>query len=178
MLIIPVGIPGCGKSSLGSRLADLGAFPRIGIVSRDAYREILTGDMSNQAINDECYAITNKIAETRLRYKQDVYLDATNLVFSWYERIHKVALEEKHSIIYLPFHGPDQAFERNAKRVNPVPDSVMQKMLARWQQVDFTGVNNVIPIWEEWHAKQDVNLAWKLRTYKTTENATWELLGT
>lgn len=135
MLVIPVGIPGCGKSTLATNLRGHGAMPKQGIVSRDEYREILTGDLSNQTMNDEVFRITDAIAVARLKCKQHVYLDATNLVPGWYSVVQMAAEGYNHTIVVVPFDNIEKAIIQNEKRGNlAVPAKVMDKMIARFHQ--------------------------------------------
>jgi tRNA uridine 5-carbamoylmethylation protein Kti12 len=166
MLILPIGIPGCGKSTLGRQLEFKETIHKHSVVSRDQYREILTGDIRNQEINDTCYEITDKIAISRLRYHQDVYLDATNLLYNWYKPVFQYALKKNHPIIYIYFDNVDEAVERNKARGEyAVPDRIMNRMIERWNNVNLTGTN---------HVKYDKpDLAWYLRTERTSQEARW-----
>lgn len=167
MLVIPVGIPGCGKTVLAGDLIEEGIIDPLGWVSPDRYREILTGDKHNQEVNDDAWGITNKVAINRMRYEQDVYLDATNLVESWYKQIACVAGLHEQIVLYIFFDNAMQAIQRNQQRNDPVPQHVMRKMIDRWKQVDLT---NHDPSRVFMH--DDPNLFDNLRVWKDKENGT------
>lgn len=50
-IYIPIGVPGCGKSTFGSQLVEDGAITPDSIVCPDSFRELLTGDRANQKCN-------------------------------------------------------------------------------------------------------------------------------
>lgn len=129
-LYIPVGIPGCGKSTYGSRFGDA-------VISPDYFRELLTGDKANQQVNGKAWELTREIATTRLSYGLDVYLDATNLVLSWYDKILKHAEFCRQPVTHLIFQVPHEVSKtRNVQRAVPVPDHVMEKMIKRFDALN------------------------------------------
>ena len=77
LLIVMVGLPGSGKSSVARRLAN--ANKDIVIVSSDAIREEFYGDVNDQSHNDEVFRIVNKRLKEGLIAEKKVILDATNI---------------------------------------------------------------------------------------------------
>lgn len=73
-LVLMVGPSGAGKSTLAKA-----KFPNYEIVSSDALREELVGDMMRQDLNDTIFAELNRRVELKLALGERVVVDATNL---------------------------------------------------------------------------------------------------
>src|ERR1035437_5022097 len=115
-LFIPVGLPGCGKSTFAKLL--------------DAIRERLTGDAGIQTSNDQVFAEYHSYIEHWLRY-DNIYADATNLRDYARENLYKIADRVQYAdrvpveTHVLVFTNTVQAVERNLKRERVVPPDVM-----------------------------------------------------
>ncbi len=133
MLYLPVGIPGCGKSTLAAALVCMNRLDPLAIVSPDDYREKLTGDAANQEENKTAFLISNLITETRLRRQLDVFVDATNLTSLG--QMQALAERRNAEIKVILFTNTSRAITQNTLRKNPVPGSVMTKMLADFATV-------------------------------------------
>lgn len=77
MLIVMVGVPGSGKSSVAKQLAEVNK--DIVIVSSDAIREEFYGDANDQSHNDKVFRVVNKRLKEGLIAEKKVILDATNI---------------------------------------------------------------------------------------------------
>lgn len=167
MLIIPVGIPGCGKSTLAGELVQEEVLHPDSIVSPDRFRQILTGDKTNQSANDLAWRLVKEIANARLIRDLNVYLDATNLVVNWYADILGFAQFHNQKVVYIWFDNPMQAINRNLARpdTEQVPQNAMRKMVERWKQVDLplTSDDPFVRI----HHNDDPNLVEDLRGYQS-----------
>lgn len=137
-LHLPIAVPGSGKSTLAKQLIDGGDITRDSIVSPDGFRELLTGDRSNQRINKEVFDIVDKVVASRLREGLDVFLDATNLTKD--SRAKPVLLADHYDqpiIIYMWDQPRWLTIQRNEQRTHAVPSHVMDKMFYRLYQVNL-----------------------------------------
>lgn len=131
ILFIPIGIPGCGKSTFARGLgAD--------IVSSDTIRALLTGDENDQTRNGEVFKQFHARIYSDLSNGRNVFADATNLTVSARkalldeaETARKVQPVTTHVIL---FKNPAQALRRNNSRDRVVPEDVMLKMLEKYEQ--------------------------------------------
>lgn len=129
-LILPIGPPACGKSTLRHWLLD-GGFDPDGIVCPDDYRRILTGDAGNQISNKAVFEVVDMIVATRLGYGLDVYVDATNLSKTSRDSLCNFAYGADASIIMVLFDTPhNECSRRNSHRSRPVPPDAMTRMFA------------------------------------------------
>lgn len=71
--IMTIGIPGSGKSSW------IKSLNKYIIVSPDSIRKELSGDVSNQDVNNQAWLLAKERVVTALTARQDVILDATNV---------------------------------------------------------------------------------------------------
>jgi predicted kinase len=127
-LYIPIGIPGCGKSTWAKQFFDSA---RVHIASTDAIRESL-GDVNDQSKNDQVFARFHEEISDCMVDRLDVVADATNLTRRARERLIAIgAYQNTHAIL---FTNTAQALLRNAKRERVVPAHVMERMLAHYER--------------------------------------------
>jgi predicted kinase len=125
-LYVPVGIPGCGKSSLARKMIADGTVVPDAIIEPDAYRALLTGDHTNQTENATVFDICHKIADKRILHGLDVYFDATNLgkaIYGHFDRAGTTWL--RFIILRTPL---DVCLARNNVRAKPVPEDILRRM--------------------------------------------------
>lgn len=134
-LIIPVGIPGCGKSTLFS------AFNHTNMrcVETDGIREEMVkagrlksvNDMScNSEVFDKFYErITDHLLDGF-----DVYADATNLQPFARGQLVDCADQAHAETLLLVFTNPSVAVTRNQKRERVVPADAMVRMLEQYEK--------------------------------------------
>lgn len=121
-LYIPVGIPGSGKTHLGS------LWFSTEIVCPDEIREWLTDDMSDQRCNSLVFDIAHKVVEARMRRGLDVYFDATNLNPDLWPNA-----DFGQSRVFILMDTPiDVCYERNNLRDRVVPQEAMDRMRDRF----------------------------------------------
>lgn len=125
MLEILVGLPSSGKSSYCKKQKEM--HPDIIIVSSDAIREEVFGDVNDQSHNGEVFNIVFKRVKEAILNDKDVILDATNL--SRKRRINFIRELPKcncNAVVFaVPFYI---CCERNSKRERVVPQHVMERM--------------------------------------------------
>lgn len=155
-LIIPVGLPGCGKSTWARQMFDLKA----NIISSDKIRKELFGSLkaahkgSTSAVesspnNKEVWPLYHRRIDESLRHGMDTVADATNLRAFARSKLVDLANYSQASTHLIIFKNLMQALERNAKRDEDslVPFDVMERfteqyynMLAEVVQEHYTTV--------------------------------------
>lgn len=141
-LIIPIGIPGCGKSTWVKEMFDL----KYAIVSSDAIRKNIFGSLvtahrttpeQRVANNQQVFDIFhNKISE-HLQFGVDVVADATNLNPFARDRLKAIAKEHGAKTHAILFKNPTEALVRNRERDEDaqVPEDVMMNFVAKYYEV-------------------------------------------
>lgn len=127
-LHIPVGIPGCGKSTFG---ALLGAE----IVSTDAIRARM-GDVNDQSNNDVVFQRYHAEITRALVDGWNVYADATNLRDFARAKLREIAERTGATTHAWVFINTGQAVVRNGGRERVVPNDVMQRMIAQFEKAE------------------------------------------
>jgi predicted kinase len=135
ILYIPVGIPGCGKSTLA-----LGLGPNA-IISTDEIRGRL-GDVNDQSKNDQVFAQFHFEIHTFLMGDKSVF--ARERLLGIAKQINDIAYDvqdlTKGEMVWpvqthlLLFRNMAQALERNQKRERTVPDDVMLRMIEKYER--------------------------------------------
>lgn len=129
-LFIPVGIPGCGKSTFAATVMS-----QAHVISTDAIRESL-GDINDQSKNDQVFEKFHDSIRANLELGlpgAQVYADATNLTFKARWNLWKIANESGANAHLIIFTNTIQAVMRNAKRERVVPDDAMTRMTDRYE---------------------------------------------
>lgn len=135
-LYLPVGPPGCGKSTLMESLLDSGWLDRDAVVSTDGWRQVLTGDFTCQEANAGVFQICRLVCFYRLKAGLDVWYDATNLRPEWRKDAVEMAHESGQPIVSILFTANDaECRTRNSQRERPVPDDIMDAMLEHRREI-------------------------------------------
>jgi len=131
-LILPIGAPGAGKSTLRQALLDLDVIAPEAVVSPDDYRVILTGSKGDQRSNNQVFQIVDQITYTRLDHGLDVYLDATSVDPERLRHLRTWTKTFGAEIIYVKFDIPHAVLvERNERRDHPVPPDILERYWAK-----------------------------------------------
>lgn len=155
-LYVLVGLSGSGKSTLAAQLAE--SNENTVIVSSDAIREELTGKIEDQSRNNEVFEIFHQRIRKNLEEGKNAIADATNLLIKSRLRIlnmtRRLDVEKICIICAKPF---EICREHNMKREHPVPESVLDKQIRKFQ----------IPFYEEgW---DDIQIQNKYRLYRSDQ---------
>lgn len=137
-LIIPVGIPGCGKSTF----ADFLNHADLDIIETDAIRADFVKAGKLSAVNDmsrnkEVFEIYHEMIGAALTAERDVFADATNLQPFARSKLRNIAKEvggvATHVIV---FTNLSTAVARNARRAEGriVPPEAMCRMLEQYEK--------------------------------------------
>jgi predicted kinase len=135
-LIIPVAIPGCGKSTFGAIMFN---GPNDRIHSTDAIREELAGNAQDQSKNDDVFKTFHDRIYSDLVDGHRVYADATNLTPRARQELRDIAGAVLFTwgipvgIRLIVFSNVPQGVHRNQKRDRVVPDHAMHRMLEQWE---------------------------------------------
>lgn len=129
-LIVLVGIPGCGKSSLATVLGHP-------VVSSDQIRADLS-NVNDQTRNGEVFDIFHATIGVLLSEGRTVIADSTALDRRSRDQLRSVAdvfKAEKHMVY---FSNVGVAASRNEERERTVPKDVMQRMLDKYEYFKIT----------------------------------------
>jgi len=127
-LVVLVGAAGSGKSTFAARL-----FEPSDILSSDAFREILTGDPSDQRATKTAFSIIHREVTKRLAAGRTVVVDATNVEASARRQLLARAQFANVPAIAIVFALPrDVVLARNASRPGRVVESqIVERHLER-----------------------------------------------
>lgn len=128
-LHIPVGIPGCGKSTFVNRLQPCY------VVSTDAIRAEM-GDVNDQSRNDEVFDRYHRLLAKVLGNGYDAYADATNLRDFARARLRQIASEAGAETHLWVFANLAQAVVRNQQRERVVASAVMTRMTSQFEKAE------------------------------------------
>jgi predicted kinase len=149
-LIIPVGIPGCGKSTFAEIFFNKSTDS---IWSTDQIRSLM-GDVNDQSQNDEVFRRFHEAIQEDLVDGFRVFADATNLTSKARTTLraiakladmdrakltaqssgHAVELRQPVRTHLVVFCNPDQAVLRNCRRERVVPHDAMMRMLENYER--------------------------------------------
>lgn len=135
-LFIPAGIPGCGKSTLATRVLN---HTNLRIVEADAIRLEMTAEgllegVDDMSCNKEVFVRWHARIENHLLDGLDVYADATNLRDFAREKLRGIAERTGAETHLLVFTNPSVAVHRNLKRDRVVPPEAMVNMLEQYER--------------------------------------------
>ena len=79
-VILLIGLPGSGKSTIAKRIAEATGAT---VISLDTIRGELTGSEAEQSQNQRVVAVAHKRAAASLRAGRSIVVDATHLKSAW-----------------------------------------------------------------------------------------------
>lgn len=143
LLVVPVGIPGCGKSTFASTCVNAGLLGPSQVISTDAIRLALCGDIADQSRNGEVFEYAYEAMKTSLDLDLTTFADATNVTAKAQAQMKNLSIDTGHGalgsqILWVDFLiSFEEACERNAARRQPVPDEVMASMYLHYSSIDW-----------------------------------------
>lgn len=130
-LIVLVGPPGCGKSTLANQLVDEYGFVK---VCPDEIREEVTGDPTDQSHNEMVFGLAYSRIESYLTSNWNVVYDATNCRPAYRYKIVRFARKYASNIICLAATASLMDCCRNIeKRERKVPEYVIENMMTAYK---------------------------------------------
>jgi predicted kinase len=123
-LIVLVGISGSGKSSWAAR-----HFAAHEVLSSDAFREMVSGDATDQAASRDAFRLLHIAVRARLRRGLPTVVDATNLTARARRSLLALAGEAGRPAVAVVFDVPlERAIAQNAARPGRrVPDAIIEE---------------------------------------------------
>lgn len=142
-LVIPVGIPGCGKSTWGQTMFGKGHYR---IICSDDIRRRIWGSLieahdctpeEKKERNQKIWNIFYRDVEEALVHNLDVYADATNLGYPARDKLREIAERTSSEIHLIVFDNVLQGLTRNVTREKDkqVPQDVMKNFLGNFATV-------------------------------------------
>ena len=130
ILIVLVGPPGAGKSTLAKEIADEFADYDFTIICPDSIREELTGNPNDQDHNVEVFSKVYSRLATYLEQGYNVVYDATNCRSTYRTKIVQIARNLAIKIICIVMTTPiSECLEHNKNRdIRHVPENVIENM--------------------------------------------------
>ena len=130
-LFLMVGLSASGKSTIAKGLAE---DHKAVIVSSDAIREEICGNVFDQSKNEEVFKIFHKRIRKYLYEKRNVIADATNITMkSRRAIINNVKKMDVEIIAYIVPKRIEECIRDNMDREHPVPEEVIYKQEKRFQ---------------------------------------------
>lgn len=122
-LYLACGLPASGKSTYAER------FDNTVVLSSDALREEMLGDINDQSQNEEIFRELHKRAKGFLKAGANVFYDATNISAKRRKALVQEFRPHADKLVAIYFDIPyDICLDRNAGRDRVVPEHVMERM--------------------------------------------------
>lgn len=141
-IIVMVGSSGSGKSTLAHKLA----VEDHEVISSDHYREVLCGDMSNQAVTGHVFEMIYNIIQVRSSQKCRTILDSTNLRRRDRKAYYGPVANGLPTYAILVDTPESVCKERQHQRDRQVPEFVVEKHAKRYAQTKL----NILDPEENW----------------------------
>lgn len=128
-LVLTCGIGGSGKSTWAQQ-----TLPDHTLISLDDLRELHSKNRGDQSNNALVLNIAMESLKEKLRKKERIVWDATNLRREMREKIIRIA-ENYHALVTLVVSHPNkiELGKRNKSRKHPIAEEVINKQLERFQ---------------------------------------------
>lgn len=131
-LIIPIGIPGCGKSTWATRFFNKST-DIIWSTDNIRARPEFGGDVKSQERNNDVFEFFHTAIRESLQDSFRVVADATNLTSKARRTLYDIAYETGAECHIVLFKNNAQALARNILRERTVPEQAMMRMLYNYE---------------------------------------------
>jgi putative nucleotidyltransferase with HDIG domain len=128
-----VGLSGSGKSTWCAQQS-----PDLYSISTDNTREELTGSPEDHTKEAQVFELCFQRLRLALRQKQSVLWDATHISYRSREHLLREArsLKALVGLVFFPLN-PEKSLQNNQKRERHVPDKILQRQIALFNQPHF-----------------------------------------
>lgn len=128
-LVLLVGPPAAGKSTLAAELVTAGVVEAADVLSSDAYRQALTGDARDTSADRRMWVQLRRDLLERMAAGRTTVVDATNVFARRRARHIRAARAHGRPVVAVRFHVQlDELLARNAARDRRVHDAAVVDM--------------------------------------------------
>jgi predicted kinase len=134
-LVLLVGAPAAGKSTLAGALVAAGEVEADDVLSTDTYREVLTGDALDLTSDRTVWVQVRERLVDKMAAGRTTVVDATNLFPRRRARHIRVAREHGRSVVAVRFEVPAaELLERNEARDRVLHENVVVTMAVEMEE--------------------------------------------
>jgi len=134
-LVLLVGAPAAGKSTLAAALVAAGEVAAGDVLSTDTYREVLTGDALDLTSDRKVWAEVRERLVERMAAGRTTVVDATNLFPRRRARHIRIAREYGRPVVAIRFEVPAaELLERNEQRDRVLRPNVLVTMAVEMEE--------------------------------------------
>lgn len=160
--IMTIGVPGAGKSTWIEKCVKLNPEADIEVLSSDAIREEVFGDVNDQSHNTEVFEILHKRVFAALKQRKTVIYDATNLsrkrrkgFLNSLKSLENDSFKIKRIAVVIAATIED-CLKRNWSRARHVPDEVIISMYKKiqmpkysegWDEIYYAPTSDLQSLW-------------------------------
>jgi len=139
-LVLLVGPPAAGKSTLAAALVAAGEVEADDVLSTDTYREVLTGDALDLTSDRKVWVRVRQRLVEKMAAGRTTLVDATNLFPRRRARHIAVAREYGRSVVAIRFEVPAaELLNRNEKRERGLAENVVVTMAMEMDELAGAG---------------------------------------
>jgi predicted kinase len=134
-LVLLVGAPAAGKSTLAAELIAAGEVEADDVLSTDTYREVLTGDALDLTSDRKVWVQVRQRLVEKMAAGRTTVVDATNLFPRRRARHIRVAREYGRQVVAIRFEVPAaRLLERNERRDRVLAENVVVTMAVEMEE--------------------------------------------
>jgi len=134
-LVLLVGPPAAGKSTLAAALVAAGEVEPDDVLSTDTYREVLTGDALDLTSDRKVWVQVRERLAEKMAAGRTTVVDATNLFARRRARHIRVARDHGRPVVAIRFEVPAaELLDRNERRERELAENVVVTMAVEMEE--------------------------------------------
>ena len=134
-LVLLVGPPAAGKSTLAAALVAAGEVEPDDVLSTDTYREVLTGDALDLTSDRKVWVQVRERLAEKMAAGRTTVVDATNLFARRRARHIRVARDHGRPVVAIRFEVPAaELLDRNERRERQLAENVVVTMAVEMEE--------------------------------------------